>query len=831
METNEYINPKSYDLYFNIKIDELKLYGKTTIDIEVTKIQEKIILNLKDLHITKLLINGQTYSFKENKSDETITIIGNFVVGLHSIYLEYLHCIGFDMDGLYYVKDDNSIIFSTQLEPIYARKVFPCFDDPKLKSTFKITIESDKNKTFLSNMPEKNTKIVNDNKIVEFETTPLMSTYLVCIVVGDINKGKPQKVNNKLYVNGYHFDKTPNLMNMSIKITAESINYFEKLFGINYKLPKMDIIAIPNFLSGAMENWGLVTFRESGLMTDNVENLSSLINSIEVIYHEISHQWFGNLVTLNSWKDIWLNEATATYFSWLGLRDNYKKFYPSQWYYLTTYRSAMLIDGFESTHPISTEINSSNDVIQFFDEISYSKGSCLINYISEFMERTKFMDGINEYLTTYSWKTAEPKDMYLILDKHSTNNLHSVSNLMKDFILVKGFPIITVTQQNSKYIITKKLFMFNKNQSSKIFELTFPLKIKYFENGNLIEKNIEINDNTILDYEPILNADNMMLCILNYENFNPKIEHMKIDELMHYFDSTFYLSISNYKSLDSIFVLVFEIFNKIDFTIKINKTMCLLHLIIKNLTKLNYILKSAKIQNDFTQKFNDFIKEIKPNFTKLLNYLIENKDKDILTTSIIVDTINFLVELEDDRIIKMCSKSFDKFYLDYETQKFSTFPLHEILFRTVVIHNNSEITKKINNIKNITPDIFIRNSATWALSYSQNIDYLQNLMSEIFNIVKLQDIATFISFLSKNILAQDKVIDWIFTVIKNNLNITYKNFAHIIERITPNIFNIEQLNKLKEFYSKENDSSIYAIEIDKINWQIEIVKNISNYKK
>ena len=832
MELSDNITPTNYKLYFNINIQELKLYGKTIIEVKITQKTDKIVLNSKDLTINNLLINNDKFDFSENTTDETITINGSFDTGNYTLIIEYTHIIGIDMDGLYYVKQDDSIIFSTQLEPIYARKLFPCFDIPKFKSLFSITIESNKDKTFLSNMPELSSKITNDNKIVEFEPTPLMSTYLVCIVIGDLKKGIPCSVNEKLTVNGYYFDKSTNLLNDSIKTTALSIKYYEKLFGIEYKLPKLDIIAIPNFLSGAMENWGLVTFRESGLMVDNTENISSLINSIEVIYHEISHQWFGNLVTLNSWKNIWLNEATATYFSWLGLIDNYKHLYPKQWYYLTTYRPAMLIDGFESTHPISTEIKSSNDVIQFFDEISYSKGSCLINYLSEFMGRNNFMMGISEYLKKYSWKTAEPEDLYSMLELYTKNKNHSVSNLMKDFIFVKGYPLITVSKNNNKYKITKSKILFIKSNTIHDFNLNFPLKIKIYKNDKLLTQLVEINDEIIMDDEPIINEDNMILCMINYENYEPNIRRMNVQELMHHIDCVYYLSISGYKDLSSFIKLNIDIFNMMDFTSNLDSTMCLFHLLIKNILTINYKLKSSNVQTLFKVDYDKFINKIKAKVNNILIYIINNKNKDIVTISWFIDLIEFLSEFKDDTLAKLLIKMFNFFYLNNESTKFNNFPLHEVLFKSVIKYNDSsEIREKINKIKDETSNIFIRNSATWALTNSQNTEYLDSLMKNIFNFVKLQDIATLIFHLSRNLLIQKKVIDWIFTTIKTDSNITYKNFAHIIERITPNIYDLELINKLKTFYEKENDTSIYAIELDKINWHISIIKNISNYNK
>ena len=503
---------------------------------------------------------------------------------------------------------------------------------------------------------------------------------MVCIVVGDVIKGEPVKVRDDLFVNGYYFVKSTNLLKSSIKTTALSIKYYENLFGIDYKLPKLDIIAIPNFLSGAMENWGLVTFRESGLMTDKVDNLNWMINNIEVIFHEISHQWFGNLVTLNSWKDIWLNEATATYFSWLGLIDNYKKLYPTQWYYLTTYRSAMLMDGFKSTHPISTEIKSSNDVIQYFDEISYSKGSCLINYISEFMNRDNFMLGISDYLKKYSWQTATPEDLYSILDTRSTDKTYSISNLMKEFVNVKGYPLITVKKSNDKYIITKKKYLFVQSENSSDFNMEFPLKIKYKMNEKIIETIMNFKNEIILENEPIVNVGNMMLCMINYDNYYPDINLMTIPELMHQLDCIYYLSISGYKNFHDLNNWILQIFEKIDFKINLNKTLCLFHLIVKNVLSLKYIISSSKNEkSNYGIEFNNFIKKINSYIIPILFHVLKVDKNNIVVMSWITELLTFLTGFENENIIKLCENIFGKWYSNNQTTNFKTFPFAGIV--------------------------------------------------------------------------------------------------------------------------------------------------------
>jgi hypothetical protein len=817
----------NYKIYLKVDIEKLILYGKTTINIEILEPIKEIILNSSKLLIKKINVNNNLSNYSENKKDELLIINIEDKSKEITIYIEYESEIGTNMEGLYYTKKNNSIIISTQLEPIYARKVFPCFDSPNIKSKFDVVIESDKTKTFLSNMQPKKEIIKTKNKIVEFETTPLMSTYLVCIVIGDIKKNKSELVRDDLYVNGYYFNETKNLMKTSIKITAQAIKYYEKIFKIKYTLPKMDIIAIPNFLSGAMENWGLVTFRESGLMIDDIDNILWIINSIEVIYHEISHQWFGNLVTLNSWKDIWLNEATATYFSWIGLIDNYKNLYPKQWYYLTTFRSAMLMDSYNSTHSISVEITNTNDVIQYFDEISYSKGSCLINYLSELMGREKFMLAISDYLKQYPFRSTTPEDLYIYLDKYFINNKYSISSLVEKFIKIKGLPLITVKKIDNKYKITKRKFIFAKLDKED-YEITFPFKIKFTKNNVVKEELYEFETEIILTEEPILNTNNMLLCIINYDNFYPNIKLMTIPELMHQIDSTYYLFLNGDKKIDYFIELLLKIYNTIDFTNNLSKYLCLHQLITKNLINLNYILKNSDTyETTLGLKFKDFIELVKIKIKNILHFIIKLNNYNITTKSWISDLINFLIEFNDNHIIEICKKIFDYLYSDNLNNNFDKFPFHEIIFK-IAIKNNDNILK-IKKVMEKTNNIFIKNSATWALANSNDVNELNFIIKNIFSIIKTQDISTFIAQLSKNSLIQTKIIKWIFSDIKTHPDISYKNFAHIVEKITPNIYSLNLLIELKEYYEKENDLSIYAIEIDKINFQTNIINIIQSY--
>jgi hypothetical protein len=439
-----------------------------------------------------------------------------------------------------------------------------------------------------------------------------------------------------------------------------------------------------------------------------------------------------------------------------------------------------------------------------------------------------FINGINEYLQIFSWKTTESKDLYIILDKHNKNKSYSISDLIKSFIKIKGYPLITIKKDNEKYIITKKTFLFNNNKYIN-YDFDFPLKIKYLVNEEIINKIIIITENTILINQPILNADNMMLCIINYENFEPNLKLLNIEEIMYYFDCSFYLALSGYKNLETIFYVINNIFNLIHLQ-NLRKNTCLINLIIKNILFLNYIIKSSKIKNSFTDTFYNFINNFKQKIYEILRYIIDNKNKDLFLTNIMIDIFNFAIDFKDfncENIIKLGKKIFDLYY-DNNNNNFEYFPLHEVIFKIIIkYYECPENINKINLIRKTSTNIFIKNSALWSLTYSNDIDFLNSIINNIFKIVQLQDIATFINLLSKNMLIQEQIIDYIFNNIKNNPNITYANFLNIIERITGNFYNKKILTILNNFYLKENNESLYALEIEKINWNIHIIENIS----
>jgi hypothetical protein len=858
------INPENYRLFLYVDVKKCLGDGIVIIKIIINNPITNIKLNSLGLTIRNVWVNDKDVKYLLNKTGETLEIMNNFSVGINWIKISWNFVIGEDMSGLYWVKSNDHIIFSTQFEPTHARKVFPCFDNPKYKSTFDIIIITSKNKRVLGNMPIEKRIIKLENQVVKFYQTPLMSTYLVCFIIGDILESDSIKLNslsNNLTVSGYYWANSSNKLKSSVRITGEAIRYFEKLFGISYQLPKLDIIPIPNFLSGAMENWGLITFRESGLMIDDINNIFNFLHGIEVIYHEISHQWFGNLVTLSSWKNIWLNEATATFFSWLGLEENYKHLNIKNWYYLLIYRSAMLVDGFESTHSInigsdtlldtfdmSDTLDNSEKISQYFDSISYSKGCCLLSYIYGLIGKTNFISGIKDYLQTFSYKTTKPDDLYVKIEKYAGDRL--IITQMKSMIDIKGSPLITVKfdKLSGKYLITKNKLMLKpwKAIGSENYPIDIIIKVRNPSN-KLLELKIK-NEPVELHELSIINANNTLLCMVNYLNFFPDISLMNTEELMHLIDCTIYLSLSGIKNLGDIFELLSKIFDSIDFTKQLSKYICLIHLLIKNLIFINnIIIKSSSVNTRFSSQFTKLIGWIKPQIENIFIFIINKEKNKMEIYWILVDLIHFLIEFGDINIMKYCKKIFESIYQN-ELKKTipNDFPLHEILFRIMIENDNNNKLDNLSNWDKIkliyrkTDNVFVRNSALEAFGYTKSLNKLKEIIENIFEEVKLQDLAKFFNNLTKNNLNSftELVIDWTFAVGKLDQRISKENFIHILEKICENIFDLQLINKLEKLIKLEvndpdnnfeNNSQILINILDKLEWNKNIQKNIKNY--
>ncbi|KAG9236474.1 peptidase family M1-domain-containing protein [Amylocarpus encephaloides] len=458
--------PKHYDITLEPDFKALTYEGTIVLDLDVVEDSTSISLNTLelDIHSTKILAGSETISssptlaYDESKQTTKVTFEKTLSKGTKAqMEMKFTGQLNDKMAGFYrstYKNKDGSegTLATTQLEATDARRAFPCFDEPSLKAEFTITLIADKDLTCLSNMDVASESEVQSEtsgsikKVVKFNRSPRMSTYLVAFIIGELNYIETDKF--RLPVRVY---APPNQDiehgRFSLELAAQTLAFYEKTFDSEFPLPKMDMVAIPDFAAGAMENWGLITYRVVDVLFDEKTSGASTKERVaEVVQHELAHQWFGNLVTMDFWDGLWLNEGFATWMSWYSCNIFFPEWKVWQNYVTDTLQGALSLDSLRSSHPIEVPVKRADEVNQIFDAISYSKGSCVLRMISKHLGEEVFMEGIRQYLKKHAYGNTQTGDLWAALGKVSGQNLEETMNIWTRHV---GYPVVSVTENES----------------------------------------------------------------------------------------------------------------------------------------------------------------------------------------------------------------------------------------------------------------------------------------------------------------------------------------------------------------------------------------------
>ena len=353
-------------------------------------------------------------------------------------------------------------MLSTQFESCDARRAFPCFDEPNLKATFDFAIEIPRDQVALSNMPEKETTLVEpDKKLVAFETTPVMSTYLLAWAVGDfeyVEAFTERRYNGKqLPVRVYTTRGLKEQGRWALQHAPKIIDFFSENFELDYPLPKSDILAVHEFTHGAMENWGLVTYRLLVILFDEKHSDARFLSRIAyVVAHELAHQWFGNLVTMDWWDELWLNEGFATWAGYLAtdfLHPDWE-IWPQQ--VNEGMEQAFSLDAVRASHPIQVTVRDALDVNQIFDRISYMKGCSVIRMLASHLSIKTFLKGVAIYLKKHAYQNAKTTALWAALSEASGIDVNA---LMTSWIEKTGFPVVTVAEEPGQITVRQSRFL------------------------------------------------------------------------------------------------------------------------------------------------------------------------------------------------------------------------------------------------------------------------------------------------------------------------------------------------------------------------------------
>ncbi|XP_028633056.1 aminopeptidase Q [Grammomys surdaster] len=398
--------------------------------------------------------------------------------------------------NLYTDQDELRALVATQMEPTYARLVFPCFDEPALKATFNITIIHYPGYVALSNMPQlgqSERTDVNGSRwtVTTFHTTPRMPTYLVAFVVCDFDHVSRTERGKEIRVWAQKEDIANGYLDFAANITGPVFSFLEDLFNISYPLQKTDLIALPAFYNGAMENWGLLVFDEASLLLEPEDELTGKRATIlGMISHEVGHQWFGNLVTMSWWNNIWLNEGFASYFE----RELTNYFYPkvpmNMIFYLTVLHGILKEDHALESRAVSTPVGNfteTREIKRLFDMFTYEKGACMPWMLASFLSQHLFINALKSYLETFSYSNAEQDDLWrhiqMAVDEQSIIHLPAtVKSIMDSWTHQGGFPVITLDASTG--VVKQEPFYFEKGENqTHLRHNTWIVPISWMKNG------------------------------------------------------------------------------------------------------------------------------------------------------------------------------------------------------------------------------------------------------------------------------------------------------------------------------------------------------------
>jgi tricorn protease interacting factor F2/3 len=441
--------------------------------------------------------------------------------------VEYAGRIPDSLAGIYRAPYENTHIVTTHFEAAQARRMFPCVDRPDVKAEFKLTVRIDNDLEAISNMPIESQKDDGDKKIVIFGKTPRMSTYLLYLGVG-----KFQTHTTKVGDTDIILATTPGKAKLGAFAENEArkaIEFFNSYYQIPYALPKVHLIAVPEFAMGAMENWGAITFREILLLIDANMSARGKMRSAMAIAHELAHQWFGDLVTMKWWDDIWLNESFATFMAYKAIDSAHP-----EWRIWTNFfngkptaeslAGAMGQDSTVSTHPIQVQVNSPDEIEQIFDAISYGKGAHVLQMIEAYVGEEAFREGVRRYLSAHAYANATGNDLWSAIEDASGK---PVKAIMSTWIRQAGFPVVTASRFNGTLTLKQERFLISRYPE----KVRWPIPLIFEVNGERrsilmegAEQEIEVGDLKSLR----INPDRLGFYAVHYKGLDDIIWRSKL---------------------------------------------------------------------------------------------------------------------------------------------------------------------------------------------------------------------------------------------------------------------------------------------------------------
>jgi len=466
--------PTHYKLFIDPARDAMTIRGTVTIKgVKKGRPSQRLTFHQNGLKITKASIvrhdkKGDQVcavdriNHHANYNEVRLHTTGLLYGGSYTVTMHFEGTITRTMEGIYpsSFKHDGveKQLIATQFESHHARDAFPCIDEPEAKAVFQLTLASPKSEAVISNTPIETQSDQDGKLITTFEPTPKMSTYLLAFAYGELQYLEA-KTKSGVTVRTYATPDNYKFTDFALEVAVKSLEFYNEYFDIPYPLPKCDLIALPDFASGAMENWGCLTFREHALIVDPANtSVSSKQYVAMVVAHEVAHQWFGNLVTMRWWTDLWLNEGFANWMEYFVPAVLFPEWQMWTQYIVDEQQPALKLDALQNTHPIEVPINHPDEIRVIFDTISYNKGGSMIQMLARYLGADTFRDGLRHYLKKHAYGNTDTVDLWDALETVSSK---PVKSLMQAWTSQAGYPLVRATVDGTQLHLSQEPFLVN----------------------------------------------------------------------------------------------------------------------------------------------------------------------------------------------------------------------------------------------------------------------------------------------------------------------------------------------------------------------------------
>lgn len=833
---NGNVIPINYDLCIDVSFNEPWIFnGFIKISLKFNKDFNKnsFDLHTEDLNIIetipKCIFN--TDSIKKITTFSFDNLQSHIVNDMLCIEIKYTGTHNDQMCGFYRSRIQEDIILSTQFEAIDARRCFPCIDEPSAKAKFNLSLIIPHDKTALSNMPIKQIEQISETKHkVSFEETPMMSTYLVAFAVGSFQYIEGYTSDN-IKVRVYTHNTYPNKCEtgrFALDTAIKCIELYNDMFGIKYPLNKVDMIAIPEFATGAMENWGLITYREVDLLINENSSADHKQRVAIVVCHELAHQWFGNLVTMAWWNDLWLNEGFASWMEVYSTDKIYPEFHLWDQYVNDTFETALSLDSLDNSHPISVNIHNAEEVEEVFDAISYNKGSCVINMIYNYIGHDAFQKGLQNYMYKYKYSNTTTNDLW---NEWKETSGEPIDIIMNNWIYQKGFPLLTIDLiSHDSNLIKVQLSQkpFNKKDTTSIWNIPLNISSKKFI---LNKESDTFYDITTEEFSYIINKNCSIPLRINYNQYL----NQALTESNNNIINTTYL-INNSFSLFKYGLINYGSLKNILTQFKTNKHAIIWDSLFSIISFLHDI--ELESQESFNNFIIDLIEEIS-NDPRISFYDNEHDSHlDKLLKSII---INLICTYNYNKYTDIINELFNKYL---QNQKSLSNDIKVSVLRSALSNcNKDNINNYYNSLINIaknTTDISEKNYIYRSIGFIPTKEYKESTLEFAMTEVPIQDFSYVFSSVAispSSELYNSKQI--VFNYFVNNFNkittrISDTSFSIMSSIISASCgqFTTEQdLNSVKSFLESSNISIHLEGSKRFIKQMYEKTENIINIKK